>query len=123
MILCNSNVDAAKWADSLFVWKTRLGYPVHIEARSKGRVSSVGFAVDSAATGEVGALATVESKSGWLRDAQRFPIIISFDDDSARGLRRLGGQADVLVYTSNNWIINPIGWLYIRLLSWLSYVY
>ena len=89
----------------------------------KGRVSSVGFAVDSAATGEVGALATVESKSGWLRDAQRFPIIISFDDDSARGLRRLGGQADVLVYTSNNWIINPIGWLYIRLLSWLSYVY
>ena len=30
---------------------------------------------------------------------------------------------DVLVYTSNNWIINPLGWLHIRLLSWLSYVY
>ena len=89
----------------------------------KGRVSSVGFAVDSASTGEVGGLASVESKSGWLRDAQRFPVIISFDDDSASGLRRLGGQADVLVYTSNNWIINPLGWLYIHLLSWLSYVY
>jgi len=89
----------------------------------KGRVSSVGFAVDSASTGEVGGLASVESKSGWLRDAQRFPVIITFDDDGASGLRRLGGQADVLVYTSNNWIINPLGWLYIRLLSWLSYVY
>jgi len=89
----------------------------------KGRVSSVGFAVYSEAAGEVGGLATVEAKSGWLRDAQRFPVIITFEDDKAYGLRRLGGQADVLVYTSNNWIINPLGWLYIRLLSWLSYVY
>jgi multidrug resistance efflux pump len=89
----------------------------------KGRVSSVGFAVDSAATGEIGGLATIEGKTGWLRDAQRFPVIITFEDDEAYGLRRLGGQADVLVYTSNNWIINPLGWLYIRLLSWLSYVY
>ena len=72
---------------------------------------------------QIGGLATVEAKSGWLRDAQRFPVIISFEDDEAQGLRRLGGQADVLVYTSNNWIINPLGWLYIRLLSWLSYVY
>ena len=89
----------------------------------QGRVSSVGFAVDSATSSAIGGLATVESKSGWLRDAQRFPVIITFDDDSASGLRRLGGQADVLVYTGNNWIINPLGWLYIRLLSWLSYVY
>jgi multidrug resistance efflux pump len=89
----------------------------------KGRVSSVGFAVDSATSSAIGGLATVESKSGWLRDAQRFPVIITFDDDRAYGLRRLGGQADVLVYTSNNWIINPLGWLYIRLLSLFSYVY
>ncbi len=89
----------------------------------KGRVSSVGFAVDTAATSEVGGLAKIEGKTGWLRDPQRFPVIITFDDDRAYGLRRLGGHADVLVYTSNNWIINPLGWLYIRLLSWLSYVY
>ena len=88
-----------------------------------GTVSSVGFAVDSSATGEAGELATVNSKSGWLRDAQRFPVIIKFDDDSSRGLRRLGGQADVLVYTSGNWIVNPLGWLWIRALSWFSYVY
>jgi multidrug resistance efflux pump len=89
----------------------------------KGRVASIGFAVETNSTGQVGGLAAVESKSGWLRDAQRFPVIINFDDDRVLGLRRLGGQADVLVYTGNNWIINPLGWLYIRLLSLFSYVY
>jgi multidrug resistance efflux pump len=88
-----------------------------------GTVSSVGFAVDSSTTGTAGELAKVEGKSGWLRDAQRFPVIITFDDESSRGLRRLGGQADVLIYTSNNWIINPLGWVWIRALSWFSYVY
>jgi multidrug resistance efflux pump len=88
-----------------------------------GTVSSVGFAVDNSTTGTAGELAKVEGKSGWLREAQRFPVIITFDDDTTRGLRRLGGQADVLIYTSNNWVINPLGWVWIRTLSWLSYVY
>lgn len=88
-----------------------------------GTVSSIGFAVDSSSTGTAGSLARIEGKSGWLRESQRFPVIIKFDDDSASGLRRLGGQADVLVYTSNNWIINPLGWIWIRVLSWFSYVY
>lgn len=89
----------------------------------KGTVSSVGFAVDSGNKGTVGGLASVDGKSGWLRDAQRFPVIITFDDGSSKGFRRLGGQADVLVYTSNNWVINSLGWVWIRVLSWFSYVY
>ncbi len=88
-----------------------------------GTVSSIGFAVDSGSQSRAGELATVKGKSGWLRDAQRFPVIIKFDDDSARGFRRLGGQADVLIYTSDNWIINPLGWIWIRVLSIFSYVY
>lgn len=89
----------------------------------KGRVSSVGFAVDSSANGEVGELATVSSRSGWLRDAQRFPVIIRFEDESAKGLRRVGGQVDVLVYTGDNRLINTLGRWWIRALSWLSYFY
>jgi len=89
----------------------------------KGKVSSVGFAVDSSASGDAGELASVSSRSGWLRDAQRFPVIIRFDDDSSRGLRRVGGQADVLVYTGSNTIINSLGRLWIRALSWFSYIY
>jgi len=89
----------------------------------KGTVSSLGFAVGTASDSAIGDVATIEGNSGWLRDAQRFPVTITFDDNSARGYRRLGGQADVQFYTGNNWIINALGWIWIRILSWLSYVY
>ncbi len=89
----------------------------------KGKVSSIGFAVKQESGGAVGELENIKSDSGWLRDAQRFPVIIVFDDDGARGYRRMGGQADVQVYTGGNWIINALGWIWIRVLSWLSYIY
>ena len=88
-----------------------------------GKISSIGFAVDTSSTSAVGGLANVESKTGWLRDAQRFPVMITFDDDSTKGKRRLGGQADVQIYTGDNWFVNSLGWLWIRVLSILSYVY
>ncbi len=56
---------------------------------------------------------------------QRFPVMISFDNIKTvpKGLLRLGAQADVQVYTGENVFINSLGWLWIRALSWLSYVY
>ncbi len=89
----------------------------------KGKVSSIGFAVSHEKGGEIGGLESIESNAGWLRDAQRFPVYIIFDDDSARGLRRLGGQADVQLYSTDNAVINALGWVWIRVLSWFSYVY
>ena len=88
-----------------------------------GTVSSMGFAVSHEKGGAIGDLESIESNAGWLRDAQRFPVYISFDDDSARGYRRLGGQADVQFYSTDNWLINSLGWIWIRMLSWFSYVY
>ena len=89
----------------------------------KGRVFSRGFAVAADSDAAAGQAATVKSESGWLRDAQRFPVIINFNDDSARGLRLVGGQADVQVYTGDHSILNALGWLWIRLMSGLSFVY
>ena len=89
----------------------------------KGTVSSLGFAIKQKSGGAVGDLETIKGDSGWLRDAQRFPVIITFNDDSVLGYRRLGGQADVQIYTGNNWIINALGWIWIRVMSWLSYIY
>ena len=88
-----------------------------------GRVTSIGFAVDSSASSDAGELASVSSRSGWLRDSQRFPVIIRFDDDSSRGLRRVGGQVDVMVYTGENPLVNALAKIWIRALSWISYVY
>ena len=39
-----------------------------------------------------------------------------------KGLR-IGGQAEVLVYTGDNLLMNALGAIYIRLMSWLSYLY
>ncbi len=88
-----------------------------------GEVASIGFGVDQPSGGAVGELATVKGDSGWLRDAQRFPVIVRFTDDSSSGLRRMGGQADVQIYTGGNAILNGLGWFWIRLMSWLSFVY
>ena len=91
----------------------------------QGKVFSRGYAVQhSSEQSAAGEAATIKGDSGWLRDAQRFPVIIQFADDRAKGYRFVGGQADVQVYTQNsNAILNGLGWLWIRLMSWLSYVY
>lgn len=89
----------------------------------KGSVRSIGFAVASGSNDAVGGLVTVKSSSGWLRDPQRFPVVVSFDEEVPEGIRRVGGQADVQFYTSNNVVLNSIAKVYIRLLSWISYVY
>jgi len=89
----------------------------------KGKVSSIGYGISQPSGGATGELETVKADSGWLRDAQRFPVIIKFSDDSSRGIRRHGGQADVQIYTGDHFIINTLGRIWIRLMSCLSYVY
>ena len=89
----------------------------------QGSVSSLGFAVSHEKGGAIGDLESIESSSGWLRDAQRFPVYVAFDTEPTKGLLRLGGQADVQFYSTGNWLINSIGWVWIRVLSWLSYIY
>ena len=88
-----------------------------------GEVSSIGFAVRPPSSGDAGELENVKEDSGWLRDAQRFPVIIHFSDDAARGFLRHGAQADVQIYTGDNTIVNALGRLWIRFMSVLSYVY
>ncbi len=90
----------------------------------KGTVSSIGFAVDDASQGGAGELLTVKGKTGWLRDSQRFPVTIKFSEGHPKGLLRVGGQVDVQVYTTgSNFLVNSLGWIWIRILTWLSYVY
>jgi len=89
----------------------------------QGSVSSKGFAVSHEKGGAIGDLESIETSGGWLRDAQRFPVYIAFDTEATKGLLRLGGQADVQFYPTENWFINSIGWVWIRVLSVFSYVY
>lgn len=87
----------------------------------KGQVRSMGFGVATDQTNK-GGLPSVTEKKGWLQDPQRFPVIISTSDPDVVELYRLGGQVDVVVYTGNNFILNSIASLKIRIMSTLSYV-
>ncbi|MET0809017.1 MAG: HlyD family secretion protein, partial [Pseudoxanthomonas sp.] len=91
----------------------------------KGRVRSVGSGVDSGQQAQAGTLPTIDNSRDWLRQAQRFPVAVEFDPSERAQLRavKIGGQADVLVYTDDHGLMNWLGALYIRLMSYLSYVY
>jgi multidrug resistance efflux pump len=91
----------------------------------KGRVRSVGYGVSSGQEAPAGTLPTIENSRDWLRQAQRFPVAIEFDASDAERLRkvRIGGQAEVMVFTGDNSVMNALGAVYIRLKSWLSYLY
>ena len=88
----------------------------------RGTVRSVGYGVSTGQEGSRGELAQVSQSKGWLRDPQRFPVIITFEGDEAAGLRRVGGQANVVVYTGGNFVLNAIAKLRLRMVSLLSYV-
>ena len=89
----------------------------------EGQVRSIGYGVSTGNTNR-GDLPSVTSAQGWLRDPQRFPVIISFDRSEVGSLLRRGGQVDVVVYTNkdDHGFLSSIGRFRIRLLSWLSYV-
>ncbi len=50
-------------------------------------------------------------------------MIVKFVGDAARGLRREGGQANVIIYTGDHLLLNTLGRLWIRLVSLFSSVY
>ena len=91
----------------------------------KGRVRSLGGGVGSGQQSPPGSLPTVQNSRDWLRQAQRIPVAIEFDPSEVQRLRgvRVGGQAEVLVYTSGNPLMNLLGAIYIRVVSWLTYLY
>lgn len=91
----------------------------------KGRVRSVGGGVDGGQQSKPGTLPTIQNSKDWLRQAQRFPVAVEFAPDQLARLRgvRIGGQAEVLVYTGDHPFMNLLGRIYIRVMSWLSYLY
>ncbi len=88
----------------------------------QGEVVSVAYGVkfDQSKAGE---LATPVGATGWLREPQRFPVVIRFNDNSARGFWREGGQADIIIYTSDSWLLNSLGKVWIYMMSIFSYAY
>ena len=89
-----------------------------------GSVRELSFGVD-VGTAPLGSLPTVDNNQGWLRAAQRYPVLIDIDlppQPKALGLR-VGSQATVVVYTGENSLVNMLAGLQIWLSSILTYAY
>jgi multidrug resistance efflux pump len=94
----------------------------------KGIVTSNGYAASSGRDTKPGELTNPPKASGWMRDPQRFPVRIQLPehrgDDPTDDVRyRMNGQADVIVYTGGNFVLNAIGAVWIRVMAFLSYAY
>lgn len=92
----------------------------------RGRVRSITFGVTAQeSTSRPGALPTVQQTRNWLRDAQRFPVLIDLEDreEATRLGMRVGSQANVVVYAGDSAILNALGRFLIRLSGILSYAY
>jgi len=89
-----------------------------------GKVRELGFgiAVDSA---PLGSLPTIDNNQGWLRAAQRYPVLVDFDMPTPREVAslRVGSQASVVVLTGSNPVVNTLARLQIWLSSILTYAY
>jgi multidrug resistance efflux pump len=91
----------------------------------KGRVRSVAGGVGTGQPAQAGALPKVENSRDWLRQAQRFPVAVEFDPSEAKRLQavRIGGQANVMVYTGDHPVMNWLGAMFMGLTSYLTYLY
>jgi multidrug resistance efflux pump len=91
-----------------------------------GEVRSIGLGTSPGSEQPAGALPTIQNDRDWLRESQRFPVIIGFDTQQDAYLRkqlRIGGQASVMAFSEGTTVLRLLGKAYVRLMSWLSYAY
>ncbi len=91
-----------------------------------GSVRSIGLGVSAGQPPPPGNLPSIQNNRDWLRQAQRFPVVIGFDpldSDLLRSNLRIGGQAAVIAYSEGHAVLGLLGRIWIRLQSWLSYAY
>lgn len=88
----------------------------------EGAVRSVGLGVSTGGPSSRGNLPTVSPTTGWLRQPQRFPVIIDLVDDVPPEALRVGAQADIMAFSRDRALLYPLGRLMMRFRSLLSYV-
>jgi multidrug resistance efflux pump len=90
----------------------------------RGSVREIGYGV-AVDTAPLGSLPTIQNDSSWLRDAQRYPVLIDFTlpGAAAGAPLKVGSQASVVVYTGRHWLTNPLAGLWMRAMALLTYAY
>lgn len=126
------------WIEAYFtennIGRAAVGSPVevvldmHPGQVMPGVVESFSAAVSLSGADEPGQLASAPSTKGFLREPERFPVRIVLPGYEAGSTEdnlrfQLNGQADVIMYLSDNAFLNLVGRAYIRAVSILTYAY
>ncbi|WP_428646538.1 HlyD family secretion protein [Roseibium sp.] len=88
----------------------------------RAKLQSVGWGVGNSNVDQSTGLPKSQPVNGWLSDPQRYPVQLVFKDGHVPEGARYGSRAAVIIYAGDNFFMNAIGWLRIRLISWLTYV-
>lgn len=91
-----------------------------------GSIRSIGLGVSAGNPPSPGVLPTIKNNRDWLRQAQRFPVIITIDESQSEEITphiRIGGQTSIIAYSQDSYFLRGLGMLYIRVMSVFSYVY
>jgi len=91
----------------------------------RGRVHSIGSGVSQGDEAPNGQLPNVQPAAGWIREPQSFPVRIQLlpgEDDPDFDLGRSGAQANVIIFTDKAGLLDPIGRLWMRIVTTISYL-
>ena len=91
-----------------------------------GEVANIGLGISASQPPPPGTLPSISNNRDWLRQSQRFPVIVRFptdQDPELVGNLRVGGQASVIAYNDGAWLTAILGRIYVRLMSFLAYAY
>jgi len=88
------------------------------------RVNSLGWGVGEDDTDPTTGLPkTHQNSGGWFAPAQRFPVQLVLDtSDRPPNSARYNGRASAIVYTGDHPVANALAWLWIRVISVLTFV-
>jgi multidrug resistance efflux pump len=86
-----------------------------------GKVQSVGWGVSQGSIDPATGMPKIGEPMGLVRNPQRFTVTVNLDKEYFKGMR-YGSQANVVVYGTNNPIVNALGAVFIRLVAVLTYV-
>jgi multidrug resistance efflux pump len=88
------------------------------------RVNSLGWGVGEDDTDPTTGLPkTHQNSGGWFAPAQRFPVQLVLDtSDRPPNSARYNGRASAILYTGDHPVANALAWLWIRVISVLTFV-
>jgi multidrug resistance efflux pump len=89
----------------------------------KAKVESLDWGVSAGQGTPSGELPVVKNPQNWVKLAQRFPVRLKLTDLDSDHALRIGGSTSVTIDTGGGFILNGLARLWLRIGSYVNYIY